>query len=638
MKELHVDIETYSSVDIKKSGAYKYAASIDFEILCIAYSYGKDVHVCNWDDVPAEVLQDLRDPTVLKMAHNAAFERTCFHAMGMDTSFNWLCTMVLSGYNGLPLALKDVSAALELNDKAKSAAGMSLIRYFCVPVKPTKNNGGRKRNMPHHDPEKWQQFLEYCRQDVVAEMAVYSRLGTTLIPDKEKACYIADQKINDRGVRVDIPFIESVLHLNKIDRDKMDARAKEITGLSNPNSNAQLKRWIEERTGEKVTSLTKDSLATMDFKDVAVMELLGLRKKISRSSIKKYNAMLNCVMDDQRVRGLFQFYGASKTGRWAGRLVQVQNLPRNYLADLDTVRTIVKNRDYDLLQMLFPDIQEVLVQLIRTSFIPSADSTHLNLSDYSAIEARVLAWLADEKWRMEVFRSKEKKDIYAESASRMFNIPMDKMDFHNRRKGKLAELVLGYQGGVSAIENMDAQSTGLTREEMSELVVTWRAANTSIVRFWADMQAAATQSIKRNMKIKFGRFIFETDKRRMIIQLPSGRKLCYWKAKLGQNRFGKQSIQYMWADTKTKGKWGWVDTYGGKIVENVVQAVARDFLSESLVRVSDAGFDIVMHIHDEIVVENAVTKELEDLMKILPEWAQDFPVNARGEEVKYFQK
>lgn len=638
MKELHVDIETYSSVDIKESGAYKYAWSPDFEILCIAYSYGDWIEVCAWQDVPEQVLLDLQDPSVLKMAHNAAFERTCFAAIGIETGSNWLCTSVLAGYNGLPLSLKDVSAALELNDKGKSATGMALIRFFSVPQKPTKRNGGRTRNLPEHDAEKWQQFLDYCEQDVVAEMAIYENLKATLIPDQEKRCYTVDQAVNDRGVRVDVPFIHSVLHLNSIEMQRMELRAREITGLSNPNSPAQLKQWIKERTGQEVKSLTKDTIPEMKFEDELVMELLDLRIQLNRTSIRKYDKMLACVMDDERIRGIHQFYGASKTGRWAGRLVQAQNLPRNYIADLDSVRDSAMRRDHELLTMQFPNVQDVLVQLIRTSFIPSEGSTHLTLCDYSAIEARVLAWLAQEKWRMEVFNSKEKKDIYAESASRMFGIPVDKMDFHNRRKGKLAELVLGYQGGWKAILNMDAQDTGLTEEEMKDLVITWREANKAIVKFWYDMQSAATQSIKFRKKVKLDKFTFETDKNRMTIQLPSGRKLCYWKAKLGKNKYGKDTIQYMWADSTTKGKWMWVDSYGGKLVENVTQAVARDFLSEALVRVADAGHDIVMHIHDEIVSENSKSEDLEQLMTIRPTWAQDFPLRARAEEVKYFQK
>jgi DNA polymerase len=643
VKHLHVDIETYSSVDLKKSGVYKYADALDFEILCMAWSYGYStgtaakVSVADWKDVPQQVLQDLQDPSVQKFAHNATFERVCLSAMGLNVGNSWVCTAVLAGYNGLPLSLKDVSEALHLGDKAKSSAGPALIRYFCMNVKPTKANGGRTRNLPEHDPEKWQAFKEYCRQDVVSEMEIHRLLEHSPLPAQEQRLYEVDQMINQNGVAVDIHFINTVLELNRKDRELMNARAKEITGLANPNSPVQIRKWIEERTGEEILSLTKSTLASMDFEDEAVMELVGLRKKLGKTSIKKYDAMLNCVMDDGRVRGLFQYYGANRTGRWAGRLVQVQNLPRNYIADLDSVRTIARSGDYELLSMLFPDIQDTLGQLIRSSFIPGEGCTHLTMSDYSAIEARVLAWLADEKWRMEVFRSKEKKDIYKESASRMFGIPMDQMDFHNRRKGKLAELVLGYQGGVSAVLNMDAQKTGLTEKEIAELVVAWRKANKSIVAFWHDIQAAAVNSIKHKKKVTLGRFEFNTDEDRLTIRLPSGRKLSYWKARIAVNRFGKTTIQYMWADSNTR-KWGWVDSYGGKFVENIVQAVARDFMAEALVRVYDAGYKIVMHIHDEIVVENGDVRELERIMKILPEWGEDFPIDAKGEQVMYFQK
>lgn len=636
--ELHVDIETYSSVDLKKSGMYKYAESPDFEILCIAFSYGLAVYRCKWDEVPAQLINDLRNPLVKKIAHNAAFERTCFAAVGIDTGDNWLCTAVLSGYNGLPLSLKDVSSALQLGDSSKSSAGYALIRYFCIPVKPSKANNYRNRNLPEHDAQKWQQFLDYCEQDVVAEMAIYKLLKASLLPVKDQRAYTVDQQINDRGVHVDVPFIKSVLYLNAIEMEKMSIRAQDITGLSNPNSPVQLKRWIEELTGEKVTSLTKETLASMHFEDDRVMELLDLRKKMSRTSIKKYDAMLNCAMDDDRVRGLFQYYGASKTGRWAGRLVQVQNLPRNYIPDLDCVRGIVMRRDYELLKLLFSDIQDVLVQLIRTAFIPSAESTHLTSSDYSAIEARVVAWLAGEKWRMDVFRSAQAKDIYKESASRMFKIPIEEIDSKTRQKGKIAELALGYQGAVGALETMGAIDMGLTHAELPDLVTSWREANKSIVKFWYDIQNAALECIHSKKKVTLGRFTFNCDNRRMSILLPSGRSLYYWKARIAKNRFNKDCIQYLWADTNTKHKWSWVDTYGGKLVENITQAVARDFMSEALVRVADAGYQIVMHIHDEIVVENGVASELEDLMKVLPDWAKDFPMQAVGGEIKYYQK
>lgn len=642
MKHLHIDIETYSSVDLKKSGVYKYADSFDFEILCIAYAYDKKrVRVCEWEDLPPKVIADMKDPSVKKLAHNATFERVCLSAMGIDTGNKWQCTAVLAGYNGLPMSLDGVSSALELGEEAKDKAGKALIRYFCMPCKPTKVNGGRERNLPEHDPERWEAFLEYCRQDVVAEMAVYERLKHNPLTDFEQRLYEVDQMINQNGVQADEKFINAALHLNSINSQRLLDRAKEITGLDNPNSPAQLKSWLTEQTGEEITSLTKDTLAEMDYPKLPhVMELLGLRKKLGRTSIKKYNKMLDCVMDDGRIRGLFQYYGANRTGRWAGRLVQVQNLPRNYMEDLDNTRRIVLERDYDMLRLLFDDVQDALVQLIRTSFIAPDDVNNLTMSDYSQIEARTLAWLANEKWRMEVFRSTAKKDIYSESASRMFGIPLPpsgKLDFHNRRKGKLAELVLGYQGGVSALENMDAQKTGLTRAEMADLVKAWRKANRAIVNLWADMEAAAKQSIKYKKRVKVNRFIFETDDDRMTIQLPSGRKLSYWKARLGTGRFGKEAIQYMWSHAKTR-KWTWVDTYGGKIVENVTQAVARDFMAEAIVRTYDEGYLIVMHIHDEIITEQGKKEHLEGIMQVLPVWAQDFPLKAAGEEVKYFQK
>jgi DNA polymerase bacteriophage-type len=640
MKHLHVDIETYSSVDLKKSGVYKYADAIDFEVLCIAYSYGVFVEVCDWKDLPWEVRKDLEDPKVQKLAHNATFERVCLSAMGLNVGNEWVCTAVLAGYNGLPMALKDVSEALDLGSKSKSAAGAALIRYFCMDVKPTKTNGGRTRNLPHHDPEKWEAFKEYCRQDVVAEMEIYNILKSNPLTSFEQKLYEVDQMINQNGVQVDLFFIEQVLHINEIDREQMNKRAQEITGLSNPNSNLQLRNWIEEQTGEEITSLAKGALATLSFDNAKVMELLDLRKQLSKTSVKKYDSMLACAMDDGRIRGLFQFYGANRTGRWAGRLVQVQNLPRNYMQDLDEARRVVKRGDYDTLTLLFSDIQDVLSQLIRTAFIPGKGSTHLTLSDYSAIEARVLAWLAKEKWRMDLFHSKEKRDIYKESASRMFNIPIDTMGDKDRQKGKVAELALGYQGGAKALEKMGealGADLGLTYQEMEATVEAWRKANSAIVTFWQGMEDAAKKSIEYKKAVKYGRFVFTTNDKCMRIQLPSGRTLTYWKARLAPNRYGRSAIQYMWADTITR-KWTWVDTYGGKIAENVTQAVARDFMAEAVVKVYEAGHSIVMHIHDEIVVENGSKEELEGLMKELPTWAVGFPLDAKGEEVKYFQK
>lgn len=640
MKHLHIDIETYSSVDLKKSGVYKYASAIDFEVLCIAYSYGAEVHVCDWEELPFQVRKDLQDPLVQKLAHNATFERVCLSAMGLNVGNNWICTAVLAGYNGLPMALKDVSEALDLGSKSKSAAGSALIRFFCMDVKATKTNGGRTRNLPEHDPQKWESFKEYCRQDVVAEMEIYNILADSQLTDFEQKLYSIDQMINENGVQVDLEFIEQVLRINEIDRDQMNKRAQEITGLSNPNSNLQLRNWIEEQTGEEILSLAKGVLSTLDFDNAKVMELLDLRKQLSKTSVKKYDSMLACAMDDGRIRGLFQFYGANRTGRWAGRLVQVQNLPRNYIKDLDEARAVVKAGDYDTLTLLFADIQDVLSQLIRTAFVPGQNSTHLTLSDYSAIEARVLAWLASEKWRMDLFNSKEKRDIYKESASRMFNIPIETMTDKDRQKGKVAELALGYQGGARALEKMGealGADLGLTYQEMESTVKAWRKANSSIVDFWHAMEDAARKSIQYKKMIICGRFVFTTDDKRMTIQLPSGRVLSYWKARLTPNSIGQPFIQYMWADTVTR-KWTWVATYGGKIVENVTQAVARDFMAEAVIKVHEAGHTIVMHIHDEIVVENGSKEELENLMKELPIWASGFPLDAKGEEVKYFQK
>jgi DNA polymerase len=637
MKHLHVDIETYSSINLKTSGVYKYADSIDFEILCIAWSYGGKVEVCDWDDAPAQLLADLRDPNVKKLAHNATFERVCFKAAGVDTGNKWQCTAVLAGYNGIQMSLKGASESLELGKQAKSSTGSALIRYFCVPCKPTKTNGGRLRNFPEDNLEKYAEFKLYCKQDVVAEVAIYERLKHNQLTDFEQRLYEVDQEINENGITVDLKFIREVLKINETNRGVLLDRAKEITGLGNPNSPAQLQVWIEDQTGKKLPNLTKGTLESLDFEDGRVMEAIGIRQKLGKTSIKKYSAMMNCVMDDNKIRGLFQYYGANRTGRWAGRLVQLQNLPRNYMKDLDSARNVVLSGDYELLRMLFSDVQDTLSQLIRTSFIPSSYSPHLTMSDYSAIEARVLAWLADEEWRITVFRSKEKRDIYVESACMMFNLDISEVDYSVRAKGKVSELALGYQGAVGALKQMGAEGMGLTENDMADLVRTWRKANPAIVKFWYGIQDAALQSVKRKTKVVFGKFIFETDNLSMTIELPSGRKLSYWKAKIAVNQYGKDAIQYMGLDSLTR-KWAWVDTYGGKLAENVTQAVARDFMAEAIVKAHDLGVEIAMHVHDEIVAEGGELAELERIMKDLPTWALDFPIEAVGEEVKYYQK
>lgn len=635
MKHLHVDIETFSSVDLRACGLYKYADSFDFEILCLAYSYGDEVRVYAWDDLPKQVLNDLQDKNVIKLAHNAAFERVCLAAMGVDTGNSWICTSVLASYNGLPLSLKEVSAALRLGDQAKSATGTALIRYFCVPCKPTRTNGLRTRNLPEHDAQKWYDFLEYCRQDVVAELAVYDKLKHNCLPDFEQELYEVDQLINENGLTVDVDFIESALHLNRINRIELLKRAKELTGLENPNSPAQLQNWIEHRTGKRLPNLTKGTLLDLSFEDGRVMEMIGIRQRLGRTSIKKYDAMLSCVMPDGKIRGVIQFYGAH-TGRWAGRLIQPHNLSKNEIPDLDTAREIVKARDFDLLQILFPDVQDILAQLIRTAIVPSKGRKNLTMSDYSAIEARVLAWLAREAWRLDVFRA-GRKDIYKESASKMFNIPLDDITAADRAKGKVSELALGFQGGYNALKAMGGEKMGLSISEMKDLVVAWRQANPAIVDYWRKIHDAATKSVRLKMRVSVGPIVFDTDAKSMRIELPSGRSLSYQSARLAFNKYGRMGLQYMWVDPKTR-KWTWVDSYGGKLTENIVQAVARDFMAGAIMRVHKSGLDIALHVHDEIVVEDGSKEELESLMKILPEWALDFPLDAKGEEVKYFQK
>ena len=647
MRILSIDIETYSSVDLVKSGVYPYTEAPDFEILLFAYAWDDGpvevIDLTEVEDLPEDVMNALTDPSVIKTAFNANFERTCI-AKHFDIECDpaqWQCTAVHAAYLGLPGNLDGVAKCLKL-EAQKDTKGKNLIKYFSVPCKPTKANGGRTRNLPHHDPEKWQQFIEYNRQDVEVERAIRKKLERYPVPEFEHRLWCLDQKIVDRGVMLDAELVEQAIKGNTAFHKQREDEAKALTGLENPNSVAQLKKWLEDEHNVNVTSLSKDNVAALieQTENEDVKRVLRLRQEMSKTSVKKYQAMQRVRCQDGRARGLIQFYGANRTGRWAGRLVQVQNLPRNYLPDLALARELVRSGDHETLEMLYDNIPDVLSQLIRTAFIPSPGH-RLIVSDFSAIEARVIAWLAGEKWRLDVFNSHGK--IYEASASQMFGVPIEQITKGSdlRQRGKVAELALGYQGGVGALKQMGALDMGLTEEELPELVQTWRGANPNIVQFWYDVERAALTAVREKRKVPLHHgisFLYEAGM--MRIKLPSGRHLTYVRPKIGKNKFGKDAISY--EGVGDQGKWMRLDTYGGKLVENIVQAVARDCLAVAMMRVADAGYPIVMHVHDELVVDaphgfGSLT-EVETIMSRPIEWAPDLPLKAEGFETDFYMK
>ena len=651
-RQLHIDIETYSSIDITTAGAYKYCESIDFEILMIAYAFDdgpiRIVDLALGDEIPKEFLDALMDPTVEKHAHNANFERNAFRAIGYDVPIEqWYCSAVKAAYCGLPLSLAMVSEALKLGEKGKLATGNALIRFFSMPVKPTKANGMRERNFPEHDMQKWEEFKRYCINDVEAEREIGKRLEAYPMPDFERANYILDQQINDRGILVDIDMAKNAYRIDELHSAVMTEQLIKLTGLENPNSPTQLKQWLSLAMGKEITTLAKETMDTLveEAGSEAVKEVLSLRKKSSKSSTKKYVAMLNCACYDNRVRGLFQFYGANRTGRWAGRLVQLQNLPQNHLKDLEQARALIASGDYELAAMFYDDISDVLSQLIRTAFIAKKGCTFA-VADFSAIEARVIAWLANEKWRLEVFATHGK--IYEASASMMFNVPIENITKGSelRNKGKIAELALGYQGAIGALRAMGGEKMGLSDTEMDGIVKLWRKKNTNIVRLWDEVNEAAIRAVETRKPVvltKFRNLKFEHNGEVLTIQLPSGRKLFYQQATIETNRFGQKAVKYKGLDQIAK-KWWWIDSYGGKFVENIVQAIARDLLAYSMQQLDKAGFSIVMHVHDEIVAEVDKSKGeelLEQMCRIMGTevpWAIGLPLKADGYITDYYKK
>ena len=641
---LGIDIETFSDVDLIKSGVYAYADSPAFEVLLFAYSFDggetRVIDLAQGEVLPEEVAEAVFDGSVVKTAFNANFERTCLSKyfgryLPPDS---WHCSAVQAAVLALPRSLEDVGAVLGL-DERKMKEGKELIRYFCVPCKPTKANGGRRRNLPCHAPEKWEVFKSYCVRDVDVEKAIRRKLGKFPIPEREMDVYRLDQRINDRGVLVDMGLVRQAVRCERLHKEVVTGRAYELTGLENPNSVAQLKGWLGEN-GVEAESLSKKAVADMiEEADGEVEELLRLRLLMAKTSVKKYEAMERSVCSDGRVHGLLQFYGANRTGRWAGRLVQVQNLPQNHLPDLELARRLVREGRFEDVELFYGSTPEVLSELIRTAFVPE-EGCRFVVADFSAIEARVLAWLAGETWRLEVFSSHGK--IYEASAAAMFHVPVEEVTKGSplRQKGKIAELGLGYGGAAGALISMGALDMGLSEEELPSLVAVWRRANPHITQFWWDVDKAAVEAVVKRTRTRAGRIAFEYRSGILFVMLPSGRRLAYVKPRMGVNRFGREGLTY--EGILENKKWGRIETYGPKLVENIVQGTARDLLAEAMLRVEKKGYPIVMHCHDEIIAEvperTGSVEEMCEMMAVCPSWAEGLPLRADGYECGFYQK
>jgi DNA polymerase len=659
---LSIDLETYSDVNLKKAGLYRYVQSPAFEILLFAYSFDgaptQVIDMAQGEEIPMEVIHALTDPQCLKHAYNAAFEWYCLSKyMGAQLPpAQWRDTMLHGLYAGYTAGLDATGRALGIpEDKQKLTTGKALIRYFCVPCKPTKANGGRTRNYPHHDPEKWELFKTYNGQDVVAEMEIERRLSVFPVPDFVQKQWETDLLINARGVAVDMDFCEGALELGETIRAQLTDEAVQLSGLQNPNSVKQLARWLSAETGDDITSLRKETIKELLGRDNAdhVQRMLEIRQELGKTSTKKYDAIEAAVCDDGRVRGLLQFYGANRTGRWAGRLVQVQNLPRTYTEPLEFARELVKGRKLDALRTVYGSPNDTLSQLIRTAFVAAPGNVLID-ADFSAIEARVISWLADEEWRLEVFRTHGK--IYEASASQMFGVPLERIkkgnpEYSLRQRGKVAELALGYQGGVPAMRQMDTGKllADLPDEEIKDIVDKWRNTNPKIRNLWYSFNDAAIRVIQNggSLRVRCCTFARECDCIRgttcMTVSLPSGRKLYYVEPSVGENRWGGPSITYMGVNDKNK--WGRIETYGGKLVENVVQAIARDCLAQAIEHLEAAGLPVVFHIHDEVVIDTAAfdTNDamLDKVVKIMSTpipWAEGLPLGADGWVGAFFKK
>ncbi|MFR2343382.1 MAG: DNA polymerase [Acutalibacteraceae bacterium] len=659
MHTLSIDLETFSDVDLKKCGVYKYASSPNFEILLFGVSVdGGEVTVydlASGDTVPEEIIRALSDDSVIKWAYNASFERVCLsvwlrrnypqyfssYSIEEDTVRNyldpssWRCSLVWGAYMGLPLSLEGIGKVLKLENQ-KMAEGKALIRYFCVPCKPTKANGGRTRNLPEHDPVKWSTFIAYNKRDVETEMAIQQKLSKFPVPEFLWEEYHLDQEINDRGIQLDMVLVEQAIAIDERSREELSAKMRQLTALENPNSVQQMKEWLTKH-GLEVDCLDKKAVKELlKTAPPELAEVLELRRQLAKSSVKKYQAMQNAVCADGRARGMFQFYGANRSGRWAGRLIQLQNLPQNHMTHLEDARRLVRAGDYALLSALYDSVPEVLSELIRTAFVPR-DGYKFIVSDFSAIEARVLSFLAGESWRLKVFA--ENGDIYCASASAMFHVPVEKhgQNAHLRQKGKIAELALGYGGSVGALKSMGALEMGLAEEELQPLVDAWRTSNPNIVQLWWDVDNAVKTAVRQRLDTETHGIRFRYRSGMLFIILPSGRQLCYVKPKMGTNKFGGESVTYEGVGS-TK-KWERIESYGPKFTENVVQAISRDILMYAMRTLSHCF--IVGHVHDELIVECGMDVSLDavcDQMGRTPPWIEGLNLRADGYETMFYKK
>ena len=656
---LSIDLETFSDVDLKKCGVYKYAESPNFEILLFGVSVDSGevtvYDLASGGTVPEGIIRALSDDSVIKWAYNASFERVCLsvwlrrnypqyfssYSIEEDTVRNyldpssWRCSLVWGAYMGLPLSLEGIGKVLKLENQ-KMAEGKALIRYFCVPCKPTKANGGRTHNLPEHDPVKWSTFIAYNKRDVETEMAIQQKLSKFPVPDFLWEEYHLDQEINDRGIQLDMALVEQAIAIDERSREELSAKMRQLTALENPNSVQQMKEWLTQH-GLEVDCLDKKAVKELlKTAPPELAEVLELRRQLAKSSVKKYQAMQNAVCADGRARGMFQFYGANRSGRWAGRLIQLQNLPQNHMAHLEDARSLVRSGDYSLLSALYDSVPEVLSELIRTSFVPR-DGYKFIVSDFSAIEARVLSFLAGESWRLKVFA--ENGDIYCASASAMFHVPVEKhgRNAHLRQKGKIAELALGYGGSVGALKSMGALEIGLAEEELQPLVDAWRTSNPNIVQFWWDVDNAVKTTVRQRLDTETHGIRFRYRSGMLFIVLPSGRQLCYVKPKMGVNKFGGDSVTYEGVGS-TK-KWERIESYGPKFVENIVQAVSRDILMYSIRTLSHCF--IVGHVHDELIIECSMGVSLDavcEQMGRTPPWIKGLKLRADGYETMFYKK
>ena len=648
MKTISIDIETFSSADLTKSGVYRYAESEDFEVLLFGYSIDggevKVIDMAQGEKLPPEIIAALTDTAVRKYAYNAQFERVCLsRLLGYPTGKyiepqSWYCTMVWAATLGLPLSLEKVGEVLGL-EKQKLSVGKELIRYFCRPCEPSSSNGGRTRNLPYHDRGKWATFKAYNKRDVETEMEIQRRLSAFPVSEREWENYHLDQRINDYGIALDMDFVEHAIRCDEVNTGSATEKAKALTGIDNPNSPAQLKAWLVEQ-GQVVESLSKAEVSRL-LQDATgnIEEILRLRQELAKSSVKKYIAMKNVVGSDARARGLIQFYGANRTGRYAGRLIQVQNLPQNHLDDLPGVRELVRSDSYSRIEAKYGNIPNVLSELIRTAFVPKQGSRFI-VADFSAIEARVIAWFAGEEWRLRVFE--EGKDIYCASASQMFHVPVEKngVNGHLRQKGKIAELALGYGGSVGALKAMGATAMGIPEAELKPLVDAWRSSNPNITKFWWSVDRAVKYVVSTKQPYSGYGLKFSYEKGILFIELPSGRRLAYVRPRMGVNNFGSDCVTYEGLGSAKK--WERIESYGPKFVENIVQATARDILAEAMQRLSRAGFKITMHIHDEVVLEVprgvSSVEEVCSIMGETPAWAEGLNLRADGYECEFYKK